>query len=51
LMPVLMCSGEDIFLDVEVSYNWRVINSKSIAVLNIIGNDEPPKIDIDVELF
>lgn len=51
LMPVLMHNGEDVFLDVEVSYNWRVVDSKSMAVMTILSNDEPPKIDIDVELF
>ena len=51
LMPILMHNGEDVFLDVEVSYNWRVVDSKSRAVLTILSNDKPPKIDIDVELF
>jgi hypothetical protein len=46
-----MHEDEDVFLDVEISYNWRVVNSKSIAVLTIIGSDKPPQIDIDVELF
>ena len=51
LVAVLMHDGEEIFLDSKISHSWRVVNSKSIAVLNILSDDAPPKIDVDIELF